>query len=248
MRQAYIKTFTNYSDDMTKEELQNIIDAQQHQIDELKEKIQQMLQDPDNVIRESTLYQELRRENKSLKEDNAFYRTAVKTAEAGQARRQAQIDKLKAKCAVLVADNQALSVAHDTTYWAGMTEDSDSRSRRLERENDELMEQCATLRGKVESTDRYVKHLENQLNELLFELRPNEAPEQHPEAEPEKSRRVGRPRKASRRQIAEAKKWRKEGHSIREIARMTEEQWGSNNRWSVSYVQKIVGDVTTIKK
>ena len=232
---------------MTKEELQNLISIQQDQIDDLKDKIEKMRQLPEEVIRESALYQELQRENRSLKEDNTFYRTAAKIAESGQVRKQAQMDKLKAKCVAIEADNKKIAKMYNTSYWTGMTEKLDSRSERLDRENDDLIQQCTALKAKVESSDRYINHLENQLSALLYALRPEEAPKRHPEPAVEKSKRAGRPRKASKWQIDEARKWRKDGHSIREIARMTEEIWGKENRWSVSYVQKIVGDQKLVK-
>ena len=228
---------------MTKDEMQRLIESQQRQIEHLRSQIDRMTRIPEEVIKQNPLYLELRRENKSLQEDNNFYRTALKSADSGQARKQLQIDKLREKCSQLIMDNQSLVTEHDSSYWIGMTEDIDKRTQRLIQENEGLTEQYAALQQKYASANRYAEYLENKLHRLLYELRPEELPILNEEPKPTKSRRVGRPTKATREQIDQAKAWRKEGHSIREIARMTEKMWGSENKWSVSYVQKIVGQV-----
>lgn len=228
--------------------MQQIIDAQNAKIEELQEQIYKMTQIPDEIIKESRLYQELQRENRSLKGDNDFYRTFVKTEEAGTARRKAQIEKLRKKCNSLLKDNQRLSEEHERVYWVGVSEEPASIVKRLEKENTDLRDRCAAIEEKYVSADKYAKHLENKLNELLYELRPEEKPVPNPEKEPARSRRVGRPRKATRSQISEARQWRRDGLSIREIARRTEELWGKENAWSVSYVQKMVGNIECLNK
>lgn len=228
---------------MTKDELIQIIDEQKDKINELQETILRLTQIPEAVVRESELYRELQQENKNLKEDNNFYKTVSKNSETNAAKQKARLEKLRSKCARLMADNQFLAEEHDLSYWIGVREGCNSNLQVIVKDYEDMVEKYTFLEEKCASADRYTKHLENQLNEYLFENRPDEKPTPHPEKESAKSRRAGRPRKATRAQIEEARKWRKEGMSIREIARRTEDLWGSENSWSIGYVQKIVGSV-----
>ena len=232
---------------MTKAEMQDLIDEQRRQIETLTAKIEKLAALPDEIIRESPHYKEIQRENRHLKEDNAFFKAMLEAADGEQAHQRAQIEKLKEKYSRAIQDNLELT-AHDAAYWVGMTEAPDNRTSRLMHECEDLSEKCASLEQKAAAADRYARHLENEISKLLYELRPDEMPDLTPEPEIERSKKAGRPKKATRTQIAEARRWRKEGYSIREIARMTEEKWGADQAWSASYVQKMVGSVVVEKE
>ncbi len=233
---------------MTKAEMQELIDDQRRQIEILTAKIEKLTALPDEAIRETPLYQELSRENRHLKENLRLQTSLCESVEATQASQKARLAVLQERYSRVLQDNQELAAAHDADYWIGITENRESRTSRLLYEYETLKEKCVKLTEKLDAADRYTRHLENQLTALLYELRPDEMPDLAPEEDIKRSRKVGRPKKATKTQIAEARRWRKAGYSVREIARMTEERWGANQAWSASYVQKLVKDVVVEKE
>lgn len=221
---------------MTKQEMQALIDTKNRQIEDLRRHIEALESDSDESVRASRLYQMLESECRSAREDAVFWKKSCAIADKENGRLKAQVGRrLSDSIQKILDDNRRLLNEQGVAYWIGITQSGDAEVlEKLERENLALRKDNGVLREKLQSMENYTDHLEHRISEI------NRGEFEYVKIE---SRSVGRPIKATQTQIEEARKYRKQGYSIREISLLTERLWGKDNRWSVGYTQKILSDI-----
>lgn len=192
--------------------------------------------DTDEKVKQSKVYKAMLRENMELRADRDFYRSLSDLTTEEKYRLQKQVGaKFDERIQQILMDNQVLLQKHDAAYWIGITKSTDSQyAKGLEKKNTDLGKENDTLKSRVNILRQRANHLQNQYDRLLYELHPEDMPV--PEKEDvTKPRPVGRPKETSISDSIEARKYRKEGWSIREIAN----QMG----WSVGRTQTVVRSV-----
>lgn len=221
---------------MTKDQMQQVIDSQKRQIADLSERVRILEADTNEKVKQSQVYQSMQRENVELRADRDFYKKLAATANEEKDRLRSQMgEKFDQRVQQILSDNQELVGRHDGTYWIGITRSTDSKYvRDLEKENSDLGKENAKLQSRVNTLQQRVNHLQNQYDKLLYELHPEDMPEPQPE-EQNKPPIMGRPKTGSIGENIEARKLRREGWSIREIA--------NKMHWSVGLTQKTVASV-----
>jgi len=220
---------------MTKDQMQQIIDRQAQQLHELSERISALEANNDEMVKASTLYQAIKYENKSLKQDIEYWKLSAENANIQVQELRRRKYKTAKDVLKILNENQELVKQHGGDYWIGITRSSDARYlRSLEKENKDLQKENEHLKSKLENTEKREHHLQNQYTQLLYALHPEDMPELKQE-EPKKNPTIGRPKIASIGETIEARKMRKAGWSIREIA--------SYMGWSIGLTQKTVASV-----
>ncbi len=221
---------------MTKLEMQELIERQDRQISELREHIEVLESESEESVMSSNVYQVLKSEFNSAKEDAVFWKNSCEIADKENGRLKAQVGKhLSENIRKILLDNRRLLNEQGISYWIGITQSGDADVlEKLQNENLALRKDNCVLQEKLESMKRYTDHLEHRISEI------NRGEFEYTKSD---GRSVGRPVKATKAQIDEARKYRKQGYSIREISSLTERLWGKENRWSVGYTQKILSDV-----
>lgn len=206
---------------------------------------QDLLQENDRLEKENA---GLRRELDWLRRYVELDRSSIEAAERERSRLRSIREKdmfqsLQEKSAMLMAENKKLlqyvTRDEDAEYWIGLTEDPDRTEIRLLRAKvDRLENKVHDLETDIKTKNRAIGFLRKQLTDICY---PDGDPfagtslEVPDPASDNPAIRPGRPSVSTVGSEIEARKMRKQGMTVREIAERMD--------WSVGKVQKVTGSV-----
>lgn len=165
---------------------------------------EQAKKDAEN-FKDTLLYLEMMDEIERLKLDAEHYKSVYESEADSLARLRSDV-KHHLDC----KDGKIVPIPKDEEAIAKLQQDYDREKAKADRQKKEIL------------------RLRNQLNDLLYELHPEDKPEDL--SEKPHIRPVGRPTVGSQAEYLEAKEMRRNGYSVAEIAQYME--------WSVGFTQK----------